>query len=256
VCSSDHLNGDDARKLEQAVAAKLGLEVGMPVVDEKEVAAARALVAQKKMHAKAPVCGQAPPLPAVIAHTRRHLIIGDIQTTCIYEGRLDRCGLLVQYVRAGSDDNAGVPKALFSKVTSRKVPAADWIAAAERLVPDEGAANILGALGTGSESKIFFDFANYSDDAPWLRLASTLDADTEARIAECIDAPASFDATFTISKLGKTEKATLEPVTAAPAGSKVDACVKKALEATAWPCTLDGRPAKVAVRLCVAPRQN
>lgn len=248
------IKGDDARKLEQAVAAKLGLEVGMPVVDEKEVAAARTLVTQKRLHARAPVCGQPPPLPAVIAHKRRHLIIGKIQTTCIWQDKTERCGLLVEYVRAGSDDNSGVPHALFAKVTSRDVPAAEWLASVERLVPDEGAAAILGSLGTSTESKIFFELANYRDDAAWLRVASTLDSDTQQRLAACIDAAASFDATFTISPVGKTQKATLTPVTAPPADSKVDACVKKALEATAWPCPLDGKPAKVAVRMCVAPR--
>lgn len=252
--TSSDLKDEDARKLEQAVAAKLGLEVGMPVVNEKEVAAARALVAQKRMHARAPVCGQPPPLPAVLAHKRRHLIIGEIQTTCIWHDKTERCGLLVQYVRAGSDDNSGVPPALFAKVTSRDVPAAEWFASVERLIPDAGVASILGSLGMGKESKIFFELANYRDDAPWLRVASTLDSDTQARLSACIDAPASFDATFTISPVGKTQKTTLAPVTAPPAGSTVDTCVKKALEATAWPCPLDGKPAKVAVRLCVAPR--
>lgn len=158
--------------------------------------------------------------------------------------------LLVQYVRAGSDDNSGVPPPVFAKVTSRDVPTAEWIAAAGRLVPDDGAASILGSLGLGKESKIFFELANYRDDDPWRRVASTLDK----RVAACIDAAASFDATFMISPTGKTQKATLAQVTAPPADSKVSTCVKKALEATAWPCPLDGKPAKVAVRMCVAPR--
>jgi hypothetical protein len=248
------VKGADARKLEQAVAAKLGLAVGMPVVDDKELAAARTLVAQRKLHARAPVCGQAPPLPAVIAHEHRHLIVGEIQTTCIWQGTTERCGLLVQYSRAGSDDNTGAPAPVFARVTSRDVPAAEWIASADRLVPDEGVANILGGLVGGTDSKIFFEVASYSDDDPWLRVASTLGADTRARVDACVDAAASFDATFTISPTGKTQKTTLVPVTAAPAESKVSACIKKALESTAWPCPLDGKPAKVTVRMCVAPR--
>ena len=251
---STDVKGDDVSQLERAVAAKLGLEVGMPVVDDKEMAAARKLVAQKKLHAKAPSCGKAPPLPAVIAHERRHLIIGEIQTTCIWQDKKERCGLLVNYTRAGSDDHAGLPKAQFAKTVSHDVPAAEWIASADRLVPDDGADNLLGSLGRGKDSPIFFDLANYRDDDPWLRVASTLDDDTRERLAACVDAPASFDATFTISPVGKTQKAALAPVTAPPADSKVTACVKKALEATGWPCPLDGKPAKVAVRMCVAPR--
>jgi hypothetical protein len=254
VYDGTDVTGDDIHKLEQAVAAKLGLEVGMPVVDDRELAAARTLVAKKKLHARAPVCGQAPPLPAVIAHKRRNLIVGEILTTCLWQSNTKRCGLLVQYQRAGSDDNTGVPPPVFAKVTSRDVPAAEWIASADRLVPDEGVANILGGLVGGTDSKIFFEVASYSDDDPWLRVASTLGADTRARVDACVDAAASFDATFTISPTGKTQKASLVPVTAAPAESKVSACIKKALESTAWPCPLDGKPAKVTVRMCVAPR--
>jgi hypothetical protein len=246
------VKGPDVQKLEQAVAAKLGLEVGMPVVDEKELAAARTLVAQKKLHSRAPVCGQAPPLPAVIAHERRHVIVGEIQTSCIWQGKSE-CGLRVRYDRAGGDDT-GVPSPMFAKVTSRDVPAAEWIASADRLAPDEGVGGLIGGFGFLDTSKVFFDLASYNDDDPWLRIASTMDHDTRARLAECVDGAASFDATFTVSPTGKTQKATLKPVTAPPAGSKVRACVQKALEATVWPCTLDGKPKKVAVRMCVAPR--
>lgn len=248
------LKGDDALELEQAVTAKLGLDVGMPVVEDKEMAAARKLVAQKKLHAKAPSCGQAPPLPAVIAHKRRHLVVGEIQTTCIWLDKTERCGLLVEYTRAGSDDHTGLPKAQFAKTNSRDVPAAEWIASADRLVPDDGADSLLGSARQGKASPIFFALSSYRDEVPWLRVASTLDTDTLERLAACVDAPASFDATFTISPVGKTQKAALTPVTAPPADSKVTACVKKALEATGWPCPLDGKPAKIAVRMCVAPR--
>lgn len=252
IYSGDEVTGADVQKLEQAVAAKLGLEVGMPVVDDKELAAARKLVTQKKLHAKGPVCGQAAPLPAVVQHKRRHLIVGDIQTTCIWKGKTETCGLRVEYERAGSDDRTGLPQTVFARVTNRDVPAGDWIAAADRLAVDEGVADLLGG-GFGMESPIFLQLAKYSDDEPWLRVASTLDDDLRQRIAACVDAPASFDATFTISPTGKTQKATLAPVTAPPADSKVTACVQKALEATGWPCPRGGKPAKVTVRMCVAP---
>lgn len=254
IYDGSDVKGDDVQKLEQAVAAKLGLDIGMPVVDDKELAAARKLVAQNRLHPRAPVCGQAPPLPAVIAHKRRNLIIGEITTTCLWQGNTERCGLLVQYVRAGSEDRSGLPQATFAKVASREVPAAEWIAAADRLALDEGAANILGAVSAGKASTIFFELASYRDDDPWLRVASTLDSDTQERLAACVDAPASFDASFTVSPTGKTQKVALTPVTAPPADSKVSACVKQALEATPWPCPLDGKPAKVSVRMCVAPR--
>ncbi len=255
VYDGTDVKGDDVPKLEQAVAAKLGLDVGMPVITDKEMAAARALVAQRKLHRRAPVCGQSPPLPAVIAHDHKNLILGEIETTCLDDGRTRQCGLLVRYTRAGSDDPDGLPAPVFSKVASRDMPAADWIAAADRLVPDERATNILGSLSGSSEtSPIFLDLANYRDDDPWLRVASTLDSETRQRVASCVDAAGSFDATLTISPTGKTQKATLAPVTAPPAGSKLATCLQKALEATPWPCPPGGKSAKVAVRVCVAPR--
>lgn len=254
IYTGAEVKGDDVQKLEGAVAAKLGLEVGMPVVADKELAGARKLVAQKKLYGKGPICGQAPPLPAVLQlNWRKHLIVAEIQTTCIWNKDVERCGLYVNYRRAGGEDQENLPKPMFAKVTSRDVPATEWIASAERLSPDEGLAGLLGLMG-GESSPIFFDVANYRDDVPWLRVASTLDSDTRARVAECVDAPASFDASFTISPVGRTQKATLTPVTAPPADSKVTACVKKALEATGWPCPLDGRSAKVNVRVCVAPK--
>jgi hypothetical protein len=254
IYTGSDVKGDDVQKLEIAVAAKLGLEVGMPVVDDKELAGARKLVAQKKLYAKGPICGQAPPLPAVLQlNKRKHLIVGEIQTTCIWNKDVERCGLYVNYARPGAEDQENLPKPVFAKVTSRDVPAAEWIASADRLAPDEGLAGLFGMLG-GDSSPVFFDLANYRDDVPWLRVASTLDRDTRARVAECVDAPASFDASFTISPVGRTQKATLTPVTAPPADSKVTACVKKALEATGWPCPLDGKSAKVNVRVCVAPK--
>jgi hypothetical protein len=109
-------------------------------------------------------------------------------------------------------------------------------------------------IGDSLIAKTFFEIANYSDDAAWLRVASTLGDETRTRIAACVDAPASFDATFTIARNGATGSVALTPITAPPADSKVTACLKTALETTPWPCPLDGKPAKVAVRMCVAPR--
>lgn len=256
IYTSDDLKGDDALALETAVAAKLRGEVKLPVVDAKELAAARALVAQRKLHAKGPVCGQAPPLPAVVQHKRKHVIVGEITTTCMYTDiKKSECGLLVQYSRAGDEDHEGLPKPMFAPVASRDVPASEWIAAAGKLAESEGAGGLLGTLRGGAAEQLFFDFSGYRDDDPWLRVADTLNSETIAKVASCVDAPASFDATLTIGRDGKTSSVALTPVTAPAAGSKVGDCVKQALEATPWPCTRDGKPGKVAVRVCVAPRR-
>jgi len=246
------LKAAEAEKLEQAVAAKLGINVGMPVVDAKEMSAARDLAGKKKLHAKGPVCAQAPPLPAIVAYKRKHLIIGEVEKTCIWKNNAEKCGLLVRYERAGSDDGTGLPQPMFARVANTNASLDDLIAAADQLAPDDTVADLLA--GGSSDSSIFFDLANYSDEDPWLRLASTLDDDTRTRIAACTDGAGSFDLSFTISPVGKTQKVSVTPVTAPAAGSKLADCVKKALDATPWPCTSNGKPAKVAVRMCVAPK--
>jgi len=249
----------DIAKLEAAVAVKLGKKTRMPVVSGKELAAARKLVAQRKLHARGPSCGKAPPLTAVLAHQRKHLVVGEIATTCIYSGIVhdepEACHLIVRYQRAGDDDDTGPPQAMFAPIGKNvDVPASDYIAAVERLAPVQQVAGVLGALMDGGSARAFFATSGHADEDPWLAVGRTLREDTAARLATCVDAAASFDATFTITREGKTTDVVLAPVTAPPAGSKVADCVKQALAATPWPCTRDGEPAAVSVRMCVAPK--
>jgi hypothetical protein len=256
IYEGSEVTGEDVAKLEAAVAAKLGKSTGMPIVNGKEVAAARALVKQKKLHAKGPVCGVAPPLTAVVAHKRKHLVIGEIVSTCVYDDvkAKPRCGLLVDFMRAGADDHDGLPASHFAPVAKRDVPAADYIAAAAELAPDQASAGVLGGL-VGSEWKPYVaEFSGYADEDAWLTVGWKLQYDTTERLKACVDTAASFDATFTITKEGATKDVTLTPITAPAAGTKVTDCVRKALEETPGPCTRDGKPAKVAVRACVAPR--
>ncbi len=247
----------DIARLEAAVAAKLGAASGMKLVTTNELAAARKLVAQKKLHAKAPSCGQAPPLTAVVAHKAKHLVIGEVSTTCISSGagKQSQCGLLVRYERAGDPaDYEGLPDMLWAPVANKDAPAADFIAAVDKLAPDTSGGLLAMLSGSSGDDKVFAAFSNAADDDPWLRVPSTLREQTTKQMQDCVDAGASFDATFTITREGKTKNVALTPLAAPPDGSGVTACVKKALEATPWPCTADGKPAKVAVRMCVAPK--
>jgi hypothetical protein len=243
-------------RLEAAVAAKLGATSGMKLVSDRELAAARKLVGQKKLHAKAPSCGQAPPLTAVVAHKAKHLVIGEISTTCIYQdlNKQPQCGLRVRYERAGDSNHEGLPAPLWAPVASKDASVADYMAAVDKLATDAGPADLLGMLTGNGDEKIFTAFSNAADEDPWLRVPWTLREATVEHMQDCVDAGASFDATFTITREGKTKNVTLTPLAAPPDASQVAACVKKALEATPWPCTPDGKPAKVNVRMCVAPK--
>src|SRR5690606_3744388 len=114
--------------------------------------------------------------------------------------------------------------------------------------------SILGVLRGSGAGPHIFSLKNYGDDDPWLRVGATLYDDAAERIARCVDAEASFDVTLAISPTGATTDVVLAPVTTPRAGSHVEACVRDALKATAFPCTRDGKPASIEVRMCVAPK--
>lgn len=240
-------------RLEAAVAKKLAKTTGMKLVRAKDRNAARKLANQNQLHAKAPVCGQGPPVTAVLAYKAKHLVIGDIRTPCVLDGgaKPATCGLSVTYRRAGDTDGTGLPPAMWAPIdkTEDEIVDIDFIAAAGRLAPGAGGGGLLGSLRTGG---VYTGFSGFDED-PWLNIPATLRGPTTERLAACVDAAASFDATFTITPEGATRGVSLAPVTAPPAASRVAACVQEALEKTPWPCTRDGKPAQVDVRLCVAP---
>ncbi len=236
------------------VGKRVAAETKLAVVADKDVAAGEALVAQKKLTAKGPVCGQAPRLTQVLGTKYRHLITAYVDTDCP-DNRGDHklpCTLTVRFSRAGADNDDGVPEQLYAELDAAKVTDEALLDAAPKLKTQEPFASVYGGL-LGSEGSRSFAIHGYGDDDPWLRIGDTMYGDVANRIEACVDDEASFDVVLAISPKGKTTSAALTPVTAAKPGTNVATCVQKALEQTPWPCTRDGKPAQVELRMCVAP---
>ncbi|HEY5925126.1 MAG TPA: hypothetical protein VIV11_25765 [Kofleriaceae bacterium] len=252
--ADDQVSGADRDRLIAAVTKQLKTDSKLPLVSTKEVAAAEALVAQRKLTPKGPACGLAPRLTQVLAAKHRHLILAQIHTECIrnVDDKPDTCGLRVKFKRAGTWDNEDLPKTLYAPVDKRDAEAATWIAAANALVTGgPELAGILGSLiGTGPR---MVSLKNYGDDDPWLRLGDTV-WNAADKLEACADVAASFDVKLAISKTGLAGTPVLTPATAPPANTKVADCVRDVLKATPFPCTRDGKPAEVEFRVCVAPK--
>lgn len=256
VYDDDNVRGRDRDKLIAAVTKTIQRDVSIPLLSAKELAAGNALVAQRRMTPKGPVCGQAPRLTQVLGTKYRHVIVAHVDTDCVqYLGEDNRnaCGVRVGFKRVGTFEHEDLPKSMFASVDRKDAPASAWIAAASQLSSDHPeAGGLLGSLSGGPGASVFA-IKNYGDDDPWLRLGPSLADKTAAKVAACVDAPASFEVQLEVSRTGKASVAALTPVTAPPAGAKVEACVREALAATPFPCTHDGKPAKAAFRMCVAP---
>jgi hypothetical protein len=248
------LSGENLEQLLAGVRRKLKDHAKVGLLSEGDVKTAQALVAQKRMSSDGPVCGQPPRLTQVLAAKYRNLIVAKVSTNCVIDDRRPTdCLLTVWFKRAGTWDHDGLPKKLEAPVTADDP--ASWIAAANKLSTDVTKAGVLGSLLGGSSDRVL-ELKDYGDDDPWMRLGDVLRTDTEPKLAACVDAPASFDVKLSISSTGATTSVALTPVTAAKTGSKVEACVKDALQATGFPCTHDGKPVEVAFRACVAPKQR
>ena len=255
VYEPDKLRGADRERLIEAVTKRVRAHAKLPLLSRKDIAAGEALVAQRRMRARGPVCGQAPRLTQVLGAKHRHVIVARATTECLYfEDDRQECGLRVAFDRAGAREHDGLPATLYAPVADSDVPPETWIAAASALAPNDPHSGILGMLRGGIGGPHVFSLKNYGDDDPWLRVGSTLYDDAAAKIAACVDAEASFDVTLAISPTGATTDVALTPITAPPNGSRVAECVRDALKATAFPCTRDGKAAMIDVRMCVAPK--
>lgn len=89
---------------------------------------------------------------------------------------------------------------------------------------------------------------------PWMRPAEALHADAlEKGLARCVNAPGSFDATVSVSEAGKTTQVSLTAVSAPPAKSSTEACVKEALASAVYACPASAKPVQLKFRVCAAP---
>lgn len=267
IYEGDRITGADRDRFLEAVHRKIDALVEMPLVPRADVARAERLHAQRKWTQRGPACGQAPPLPALIAAARhRHLVLARVMTACGPGATLDArnrpaedCRLAVYFDRAGSDDDENLPPAV--SVSLGRYPSAtpaEWLAAVEQLGTDtpDGTANIFGVLR--SDERVY-RVLDHGDDDPWLRVAPTLHEQTvRDRIAACWRASgiASYSLRFTISPAGRVGEVDVEPSnlpedadeTAADAAGL---CIAEALREAAFPCTRNRRPAQVEARVCV-----
>jgi len=248
------LGGADRDKLVAAVTARLAKDLSQPFVKTADRSAAERLVTARKLRAGGPTCGQAPRLTQVLGMTHENLLIARVTTECLTRSK-QPCELRVSFKRAGTYEPDGVPAKDYIAEVPQPASPRDWIAAASSLSNDKSShiGDLLGMLrgSVGVELSV----RGYGDDDAWLRLGDTLYGATSKELAACVDAAGSFDVSFSINGAGKVGKVATTAVTKPPAGSKLEACVQRALAATPFPCTRDGKPAQVEVRLCVAPAE-
>lgn len=242
----DRFRGKDRETLLAAVEARLAARVETPLVPRAEVARAEQLVARKRWTPKGPACGQAPPLPALLAAKRPHLALASVSTSC--DAETGACHLSVWTYRPGSDDERGLPPAMFASVTGDPAKLDSWLDAATRLGDEQppGGGVFASLSMLGSEVRVL----GQTDDDPWLRIGPTLGDARDALLA-CVGdgAVASVTARWRISRSGAISGVAVTPATAA---DDVARCVAAALEQTAWPCPRAGKPVDVDVTICLA----
>jgi len=264
--AGDRFVGADAARLRNAVQTALRTTVRTRFVPAAEVDAALALRQARRWRPTGPVCGQPPPLAAVLAPQHPHLILGRIETWCgtvSEEGQPEResCTLSVQFHRAGSDDGDGVPLGRSVDVTGARNTLPAWLAAAARLQQPEtrsAMGGLFGTLMTGPD--VVYRALGYASLDPWLRVGPTLTAPGDDSVREALTACASpeavvgsYDLAWTISPVGSAESVTVTPRTTAGerSGDAVAACLRAVLGRTGWPCPRDGVAARVEARLCL-----
>jgi hypothetical protein len=263
---SARLSPADAARLREAVWQTLQPRVRMARVPPSEVAAAEALQRARRWRSDGPVCGQAPPLPALLAARHPNLVLGTVEAWCgtvhAEDGSArERCSLSVSYRRAGSDSEEGLPQYRSVDVSPDGDAVAPWLAAARSLGddrPSSAMSNLLGGLGAGPP--VLFRAVGYAAYDPWLRVGPTLydDRDEGARTAltACVTRPGtvgSYAVAWTISAAGVAESVTVRPETAPADGSgeAVAACVRDVIARTGWPCPRGGAPVPVSARVCL-----
>lgn len=260
------LSPSDAARLREAVWRALQPRVGMARVPPSEVAAAEALQAARRWRSNGPVCGQAPPLPALLAVRHPNLVLGTVEPWCgTVHGQdgsaRERCTLSVSYRRAGSDNDEGLPPYRSVDVTPDGDALAPWLAAARSLSDERQSSALSGLMGgLGAGPPVLFQAVGYAAHDPWLRVGPTLydDRDEGARTAlmACVTQPGtvgSYAVAWTISPAGVAESVTVRPETAPADGSgeAVAACVRDVIARTGWPCPRGGAPVPVTARVCL-----
>lgn len=262
-------DGPDRDRLVAAVRAWMVRTSRARLVPIADVRAAEALVRARRWRPAGPVCGQAPPLPAVLSARHPNLVIATVSTWCgevvdDADGRIashPSCTLTVTSHRAGTDDQRGVPATRGVRLDGPRGDVARWLAAVPRLAENGGGLGLLGGLMAGDGGLYpYYRLAAFDDDDPWLRVGPTLygngnrDAVRDAMQACAPHARGvgSYRLTWTISPTGATLTPTVTPERADDTATAQ--CLTERLGAVAWPCPRGARPVPVEATLCVGWR--
>ncbi|MEZ4405259.1 MAG: hypothetical protein R3A52_02030 [Polyangiales bacterium] len=279
---------DDASRAAVLAATRrrVRLPRGARWVPQAEVDAAQALAAQRRWTADGPVCGQAPPWPAIVAARHPHLVVASVSAHCWTDAP---CELSVSFRRAG--DHAArqdLPETLRASFETQPTTPAGWSAAAARLGPQRqmavlaalssmgqgGLANLLtsgatggiGGIGSAANGSLggvglslrggYFRVVDLDRVDPWMHARQALSAPTVRRaLAACVrEGVSSYRVSLTVSPAGAVDDVTVTPRTVSPLAPDATGCLAQALRATAWPCPRSNAATPVEVTLCVGAR--
>lgn len=268
VYRDDRFQGADLARLITVVRAWIARTPGARLVPQNEVDAATFLHTQRRWRVGGPVCGQSPPIPALLAARHTNLVIASVSTWCAEvegdapdAGARESCTLSVDFDRAGTTDRNGLAPYRAVDLAGPPADIASWVSAASRFGdPDAGTAmsGILGALG-GQQGNVF-RVLGHADIDPWLRVGPTLNAWGEGSPRRVFSACAtrgggvgSYRMAWTISPNGIAQEVTVTPITPPTDGSaeRVSACVRDVLARVAFPCPRAGAAVPVTARVCL-----
>lgn len=265
--------GPERERLADAVHAWMARDPSLRMVPRDEVQAALALQAERRWRADGPVCGQRPPVAALLAARHPNLVIASVDTWCgqfvdapqggaAPETR-SLCTLTVHPRRAGTANRGGLPDDVGVDLEAPRGTVTHWIDAVSRMTVGGAHVSVFGALGTSSRRAEFRVLA-YADDDPWLRIGSTLygyarNEQAREALLGCATRSGgvgSYRIAWTISPTGEGAAVEATPITEPVDGSgaQVAACVAERLAQVRWPCTRSGAPARVEARLCIGWR--
>jgi len=247
VTSDVRFAGRSREPLLRAVESRLRTrDPALRLVRREEVARAEGLVTSRRWSPRGPVCGQPPPLPALLAERHPNLALANVVTLCEAQG--SECWLQVLFSRAGADDAEGLPESVLDATLSGPPTAlASWVEAAGRLDTSQ----MGGLMGYEIGSRAAVIVRGNQDDDPWLRLTPTLDLRADA-IAACAPAGiSSFRLRWTISPTGEPGTVEAMPATAPASTPEALACLARLVHETSWPCPRSGAATPVELTVCV-----
>jgi len=265
--SGDRLKGKDRERFLSIMTDKLARITSLPAVPRAVVRKAERLHQQRRLLPSGPVCGQAPPLPAIIAQRAPNLVLAWVSTGYnIGEAILSPAeprqhySLTVHFTRAGSHDRSGLPDFIYEALEEAPSPAS-WIRLASHLGTraSKHLGGVFGGLGLGGRRGMaFVDVFPRNNPNPWLRVSSTL-FDLNSELTRCHPSAGttSLELSWTISPVGKPSKVAVAPHTVASAadGEAVARCVARILRKSAWPCTPSKKKESVEATLCINRRE-